>query len=152
MNASILIAAISVGFVVLVRLIMGTLAFLSGKVPIVSVTVPTGLGALILIGILMGHRLAWQWGRILGLFGGIVLSLLAVHAFSQAGAHRSFLMVGVLLTLQGLPLFPMFFALGTRQARQHFRLICPQCGSGRPRGGDFLFTKAICKECDTSWD
>lgn len=152
MNASVLVAVISVGVMVFARLVMGVLAFASGQVPVISIVVPIGVAALILAGIIVGHRLAWQWGRLLGLFGGIVLSMAAFGAFSRAGEQPGFLVVGVLLAMQGVPLFPMFFALGTKGARKHFRLICPQCGSSKPRAGDFLFTKAICRDCDTSWD
>jgi hypothetical protein len=151
-NPSILVAAISVGIMVFARLVMGGLAFLSGSVPVISIVAPIGLAVLILAGIIVGHRLAWQWGRLLGLLGGIILSMAAFGAFAQAGEQPGFLIVGVLLAMQGLPLFPMFFALGTQGARQHFRLICPQCGSSKPRAGNFLFTKAICRNCDTSWD
>jgi hypothetical protein len=152
MNASILVAVISVAIMVLARLVMGGLAFLSGRVPIASITIPIGLGILILVGIILGQRLAWQWGRLLGLFGGIVLSLAAFGALARAGEAPGLVIVGVLLLMQGVPLFPMFFALGTQGARRHFRLICPQCGSSKPRGGNFLFTKAICRDCGTSWD
>ena len=152
MNASILVAAISVGIMVFARLVMGVLAFLSGRVPVISIVIPIGLAVLILFGIIVGHRLAWQWGRLLGLLGGIILSLAAFGAFSRAAEQPGFLVVGVLLAMQGLPLFPMFFALGTQEARKHFRLICPQCGNAKPKAANFLFTKTIGRNCDTSWD
>lgn len=40
MNASILVAAISVGIMVFARLVMGVLAFLSGRVPAVRIVLP----------------------------------------------------------------------------------------------------------------
>jgi hypothetical protein len=49
-------------------------------------------------------------------------------------------------------MFPMFFALGTHEARQYFRLVCPQCGHRRPRGGNFLYTRAICRNCNVAWE
>ena len=131
---------------------MGALAFALGTAPGISIVVPIVLAVLILAGIIVGHRLAWQWGRLLGLPGGLILSLAAFGAFSRAVEQPGFLVVGVLLAMQGLPLFPMFFALGTQGARKHFRLICPQCGSRKSRAANFLFTKAICRNCDTSWD
>jgi len=151
MNASILVATISVGVMVLARLIMGGLIVLTGGTPILSITIPVGLGILILIGIILGHRLAWQWGRLLGIFGGIVLTLTAVGVLSRVPEQPGLVIIGVLLLMQGLPLFPMFFALGTPGAERHFRLICPQCGSRKPKGGDFLFTQATCRHCGTMW-
>ncbi|MBN1359801.1 MAG: hypothetical protein JW993_04380 [Sedimentisphaerales bacterium] len=151
MNASILIAAISVGVMVFARLFMGVLLFLAGNVSIFSIVLPVAVALLILIGILAGQRLAWQWGRLLGLVGGVILTLAALGAFARVQEEPGFVVAGVLMALQGVPLFPMFFALGTRQAREHFRVICPQCGSARPKGGNFLFTKAICRKCNAVW-
>lgn len=152
MSPSILVAAISVGIMVFARLFMGVLALTTGGASIPAVLLPVAIAVLILLGIVMGHRLAWQWGRLLGLVGGVILSLAAVGALAQSGEQPGLLIVGVLLALQGVPLFPMFFALGTRGAREHFRLICPQCGSAKPKGGDFLFTRAVCRKCKASWD
>ena len=49
-------------------------------------------------------------------------------------------------------MLPMFFALGTDEARQYFRLVCPQCGRSRSRGGNFLHTQAICRNCKAAWE
>jgi hypothetical protein len=152
MNVSILVAAISVGLMVFARLLMGMLVLAGGGAAIPAVLIPIVVAVLILWGIVTGHRLAWQWGRLLGLVGGTLLTLMAIGVFSKAGGRPGLLIVGTLLALQGVPLFPMFFALGTPEARQHFRLVCPQCGSSKPKGGNFLFTKATCKKCKTVWE
>jgi len=157
MKTSVLVAAICVGVMVFTRLFIGVFALVSGRVSIFSVAWifhvlwPIALAVLILLGIAMGHRLAWQWGRLFGLFGAVVLTVAAVSAFRQANGRPEFIVVAVLVALQGVPLFPMFFALGTRGAKQHFRLICPQCGHARPKAANFLFTKAICRKCGESW-
>lgn len=151
MSRSVWIAAVCGGIMVLSRLSMGMLAMIGGGVSILGVVAPVGIAVLILIGILAGQRLAWQWGRLLDLFGGLVLTSAAVGTFANAQGRPEVLIVGALLLLQGAPLFPMFFALGTRGAREHFRLICPQCGHGRPRGGNFLFTEAVCRKCAARW-
>lgn len=152
MNLSILIAAVSVGIMVFARMFMGVLAFVAGRVSVAGVLIPVAIALLILVGIAMGARLAWQWGRLLGLLGGTLLTVAAVQVLMQAGGRPYVLVAGILLGLQGLPLFPMFFALGTREARAHFRLICPKCGQSKPKGGNFLFTRAVCKKCQTAWD
>jgi len=152
MSLSILAAAISVGIMVFARLFMGVLALTTGGASIPAVLFPVAIALLILLGIIMGQRLAWQWGRLLGLVGGVILSLAAFGALARSSEQPKLLIVGVLLALQGVPLFPMFFALGTQGAREHFRLICPQCGSAKPKGGNFLFTKAVCRKCKASWD
>jgi len=88
----------------------------------------------------------------LGLVGGILFTLMAVGALARYNEGIGMIIVAILMALQGVPLFPMFFALGTVGAREHFRVICPQCGHTKVKGGDFLFTKAICRKCNTSWD
>jgi len=152
MRTSILIAVLSVGMMLFARLLMAALVLMGGGASIPAVLVPIVVAALILVGIVTGYRLAWQWGRLLGLVGGILLTLTAIGVFAKAGGRPGPLIVGSLVTLQGVPLFPMFFALGTQGARQHFRLICPQCGRSKPKGGNFLFTKAICKKCKATWE
>jgi len=151
MNGSILVAAIALAVTVFARMFMGVLALLAGKASLWAVVVPLAIALLILLGILAGHRLAWQWGRLLGLAAGIILTLVTIQVLRRANGRPEVLVFGSLLALQGVPLFPMFFALGTQGAREHFRLICPQCGRSKPRGGNFLYTKVVCKECKTVW-
>lgn len=152
MNASILVAAISVSFMVCARLLMGVLALAGGGASMGAVLIPVLVALLILWGVVKGHRLAWQWGRVLGLVGGILATLSAVGIFAKSGGQPASLLVGGLVALQGAPLFPMFFALGTHEARQYFRLVCPQCGRSRPRGGNFLYTRAMCRNCNVAWE
>lgn len=152
MPTSVLVAAIAVGIMVFSRLFMGVLILLGGGwAAMVNVVIPIAVALLILYGIIVGQRLAWQWGRLLGLLGGVLLTLTAVGILSRSAEGPGYLMIGVLLLLQGVPLFPMFFALGTQSARTHFRLTCPQCGHAKPKGGNFLFTRAVCRKCNASW-
>lgn len=151
MNVSILVAAVAIGLMVFARLFMGVLALLAGQVSLAGVVIPVAVALLILYGIVMGQRLAWQWGRLLGLLGGIMLTLAAVGVFRNANGDPGILIAGGLLALQGVPLFPMFFALGTKGAREHFRLTCPQCGAAKPKGANFLFTEACCRKCNARW-
>ncbi len=151
MNKPIIVAAASVSIMVVVRIIMGGLALLFGRVSPLLVLLPVAVALLILIGIIKGQRLAWQWGRLLGLFGAVLLTLSAIGAAMRIPDQPLMLINAVLLALQGVPLFPMFFALGTTGAKEHFRVICPGCGKSRVKGGNFLFTKVICRECNQEW-
>jgi hypothetical protein len=151
MNKSIIIAAASVSIMIVARIIMGGLALLFGRVSPLSVLLPIAVALLILIGIIKGQRLAWQWGRLLGLLGGVLLTLSAGGAALRIPDQPLMLINAFLLALQGVPLFPMFFALGTRGAREHFRVICPACGKSKVKGGNFLFTRVVCRECNHEW-
>jgi len=81
----------------------------------------------------------------------ILIAAVAIGLMVFARLFMGVLIVGGLLALQGVPLFPMFFALGTRGAREHFRLTCPQCGAAKPKGANFLFTEARCRKCNARW-
>jgi len=53
--------------------------------------------------------------------------------------------------IQIVPLYVLFFSLGTKEAKKHFGLICPQCGIATSKAGNFLFTQAVCKKCNVKW-
>jgi hypothetical protein len=151
MNKPIIVAIASVSIMIVARIIMGGLALLSGRVLPLLVLLPVAVALLILIGIIKGQRLAWQWGRLLGLLGAVVLTFSAIRVAIRIPDQPLMLIPAVLIALQGVPLFPMFFALGTTGAKEHFRVICPACGKSRVKGGNFLFTKVICRECNHEW-
>jgi len=151
MNKSITVAVASVNIMVASRIIMGIPTLLSGQVSWIRVLFPIVVAILILVGIVRGQRLAWQWGRMLGLAGAIILTITAVTAFAASAKQPGMIIVAFLIALQGIPLFPMFFALGTEGARGHFRVICPACGNRNVKGTNFLFTKVLCKNCGTTW-
>lgn len=150
MNKSIIVAVLSVSMMVVARIIMAALVLLNGHFPL-PVLLPIVVAILILIGIVKGQRLAWQWGRLLGLVGAIILTLSAVGAAMRIPENPTLVIGTILLAMQGIPLFPLFFVLGTKEAKEHFRVICPQCGKSRVKGGNFLFTKVLCRVCGAEW-
>lgn len=109
----------------------------------------TVVSALLFLGFLKGHRLAWQWGRIFPLIAGvgagvaILVPAIASHHLDQKG--------WILLVIPVL-FFSIVVALGRPAARAYFRLICPKCGKPTWRAADFLFNKAKCKPCDFVWE
>jgi hypothetical protein len=107
-----------------------------------------GLQALLMVGLLKGHRLVWQWGRVLA-----VLSLVPIAGMVFAASKSAIGIVPVIpvIALAGLPAVVIFFAFGTVAAKEHFRLICPACSSKEVRANDFLFTSAKCKACSHQW-
>jgi hypothetical protein len=151
MKKPIIIAVVSVCTMVTARIVMGGLALLHGRVSLLAILLPIVVALLILIGIIKGHRLAWQWGRLVGLLGAIILTLSAYGAFVRIPVRPEMLIVAILMALQGIPLFPLFFALGTVAAKEHFRVICPSCGGSKVKGSDFLFTKVTCRNCNAQW-
>lgn len=109
---------------------------------------------LILWGIVVGNRLAWQWGRLIAPLGAFLLGLSIVVGVRVAQNARDlwefspYLVTGLLSIVL---LLVIFFALGTVSARRHFRLVCPRCGSSRSRAVDFSFSLASCQRCRYRW-
>jgi hypothetical protein len=151
MNASIVVAVICLAILALARVSIGMVALASGRGSPISVLWAPAVASFIMVGIVVRLRLAWQWGRLAGLVGAVVLALLAAVPLREAKEHPRLLLGAVFVVMQAVPLLSMFLALSTKQARKYFGLTCPQCGSGKTRAGDFLFTKAVCCECGTSW-
>lgn len=102
---------------------------------------------LILSGVLTGHKLAWQWGRLLtllALFGILAAMLLMIiKAYDPIAALLGFLL--------SIPMLTIFIAFGRDSAREHFGLICPRCNSFKVKADDFLYRQAKCKECNHTW-
>jgi hypothetical protein len=115
-----------------------------------------GVGALVLWGFAARHRLAWQWGRVLGLICA-VLSSVAVLVIFFTRVDPEVFPLGQRLLFAALSLgvaacyFVIFFAFGKPDAREYFRLYCPSCGRPTRTAGDFLFTTAKCQRCGEVW-
>jgi hypothetical protein len=113
------------------------------------------VGGLVLWGLLVGHRLAWQWGRLLGSIAAViyVLATIAVLAGSLEGlntpAAKAFL--GAFGLFVSACLFTIVFSLGTTPAREYFDLRCPKCGKFTSSAADFFFNWAKCKKCGKRW-
>jgi len=119
------------------------------------VAVSLGLGLLVLWGMIVGHRLAWQWGRILGIIGAVLSTIGGVAAFVWIDAARepvwTRILLGSVLLVQAVCLYIIFFALGLSSARGHFNLRCPSCGGFTSTAADFFFNRAKCTACDKDW-
>lgn len=154
MSRSVLIAAVCLGIVLLSRGVLAAMAVVEGTVSPGVAFAPLGLGVLIVFGMVKGHRLAWQWGRLLGLVTAalVFISAITVWAALEDTAGREAAFWAVFLGGQGAALMVMYFTLGTSGAREHFRLVCPQCGSRKVRAADFIYSKAKCRKCKNRWE
>jgi hypothetical protein len=137
------------------NLVLGAIALLHDPTSIVRVAVSLGLGLLILWGMVVGHRLAWQWGRILGILAAVLLTIVGVITFvgteaTQVPAWARFL-TGSMVLLQAACLYTIFFSLGQSSAKHHFNLRCPSCGKFTGDAADFFFNRAKCKACGAVW-
>ncbi len=109
-----------------------------------SILIQIGIELLIFIGVYVGHRLAWQWGRLLTMISFIFTSL-GVFAILASGKDSKNL--GGLI-ISGIISISIFILFGTKSAREHFEVICPDCSSTNIKANDFLFRTAKCKKCD----
>jgi hypothetical protein len=107
------------------------------------------VAALLLVGLMRAHRLAWQWGRYLAPVTGLFLLGMAVAGF--AGRTAGGIIAGALFLLLGLLLVAFPFLLGRPSVVEYFRLVCPKCGVRTKKSADFLFNHAKCRACQAVW-
>ena len=151
MPTSIIVAVISLFVMMAGRLTMTLLREDSGISSILHIIIPFSISILILVGIINGHKLAWQWGRIIGLLGSMAMSALSAVFFAMKEPMEGKIFLGTMMLIQAVAFYAMFRALGTAEAKKHFGLICPQCGTDTAKAGDFLFTQAVCRNCNARW-
>ena len=109
------------------------------------------IAALILVGLVRGHALAWQWGMIMpilsALFIGMSLFLLLTrHGLNFTSSLVALLLVALLLGHLAVPVL-----LSLRSSRVFFGLQCPSCGQVKGRAANFLFSRRRCRACHTVW-
>jgi hypothetical protein len=151
MPVSVVVAASALSLMMSARVAQLALAFDAGTPAgrLMTGFMQLGIGGLILAGLLLRNRLAWQWGRVAAVLGFVALGFV-LWAYVSRMAPWDTLPV-VLILAQLVPVAAIFFALGTESAREHFRLRCPQCSAFTSRAANFLFTKAVCDTCNTTW-
>lgn len=99
--------------------------------------------AALVTGLVRRSRLAWLWGRYLGLFmSAAIVAGVVIERRRIPGVG-----IAALLAALGLPLLAASIALARPSALQWFGLVCPSCGDAASRNADFLFRKARCRGC-----
>src|SRR5262245_33937833 len=141
MPGSVIVAVIAMCVMLVMELSLSLLVLLLGNLPpdrlggiFARMFISGVLGGLVLWGLIVGHRLAWQWGRVLGLLGAILTLLVGIVALTagppQNNSLAQFIIAGVSLFVSAC-LFTIVFALGSRSAKVYFALRCPGCGKDR---------------------
>jgi hypothetical protein len=112
------------------------------------------IGGLIMWGLVAGHRLAWQWGRVFGILGGILWILAGILALSAPKLQEDLglrLVSGIVSFIGAAFGFTIAIVLGIRSAKIYFNLRCPRCGAMSSQAADFFFNTARCQRCDCRW-
>jgi predicted Zn finger-like uncharacterized protein len=157
--SSVVLAIAAMSVLLLLECGLFVMVFLAGNLSEFQVVGRVGqivfsgvLGGLILWGLVVGHRLAWQWGRILGMLGAILFALVCVAAVTNTGDQGSsaYITAAIFFVISAC-LFTIAFSLGTATAKQHFGLRCPSCGRFTSTAGDFVFNTARCRHCSKVW-
>ena len=151
MKTSVIVALVSLGIIAAARVLMLLNTLLATGMISIQFLIPTILVVLGFIGIIKGYRLAWQWGRLLGILGAVLFTLFAVIYITEIGQRSYMMFASIVSMVQAVLLFLMYFALGTAGSREYFKVICPGCGERKVRAGDFLFSKVICSKCSKEW-
>jgi len=98
----------------------------------------------VLYGLVTAHRLAWQWGRLLGGLSAIGAALFALVIASES------VTTSIFLWLAALALVTFVVLLSMPASKRFFRLYCPRCGSYSSKSADFFFSESQCS-CGANW-
>jgi hypothetical protein len=103
---------------------------------------------LLLAGLLRGWRLAWLWGRFLGLFLAALL-LLSLWSAWRGGTPPWLLAIPAAGLAAPLALASLALLRGSSAA--WFGLTCPACGGAGGTPADLRFRRARCRRCQATW-
>jgi len=105
---------------------------------------------LILIGMVRGHALAWQWGRltpfVAAIAGGLVL-VMRLTDTSNAISLGMLVMLCFLVAGSGA----LTILLSFKSSKRYFGLSCPHCGSLRSKADNFFYSAYRCRDCGSTW-
>jgi len=145
---SVRVAAAALAFVVAVQAVLIVFLASLGQGAWVQNLGAVGGVALLLAGLLRAWRLAWLWGRFLGLFLAALLAL-STYAAWRDGAAPALLAIPMLGL--AVPLLVASLALGRASAPAWFGLTCPSCGAAGGSPADLRFRRARCRRCGSTW-
>lgn len=148
---TVLTAIAALVVMIIANLVSGAFAVKSGEIRLGGLIVNLVFSILVLIGMILGHRLSWQWGRVLGFVGALLNTLAAIGAASDTPESRANYLDSFAFAVIAACLWTIFGVFGTKSARKYFALKCPKCGSFATGSADFLFSSARCKECNREW-
>ncbi len=155
MPTSVIVAVSALGAMLALETVILLLGLLANPQNLLSVAGAMAAGALIVWGMVVGHRLAWQWGRVLGIIAAVGYSIVGVLAFAapppKDQPEWAIRVTGVIFLFVATCLYIIFFALGQRSAKQFFNLQCPTCGTLTSKAADFFFNTAKCSKCGNTW-
>jgi hypothetical protein len=144
MPLPVIVATVTMALILLFNII----GFIAAETPLPSL-VGIIFAALLLIGLMRAHRLAWQWGRYLAPFAGLVFLLGAGRSFGVGGL--AYMIIAALFLILALATFAFPILLSRASAVQYFRLVCPACAVRTAKAADFFFNHAKCQKCQRVW-
>ena len=145
MPLSVLIAIVCLVAMQLSRLTMFSMGEMESK-QVTQLWVGLVIGTLVLVGLLLRNRLAWQWGMVFGTLGAIV-SLLVLAGLAALEVQAWVMMW---MAVETGMIIGMVVCLALAPSRTYFGVTCPKCGgAGKPK--DFVFHRVRCKRCGAEW-
>ena len=143
MPGPVIAVVVLIGYYV-VFVLVGTVS----AVATAQMSVPAGAGniavaVLVLLGMIFGHALAWQWGRVIPILA--LLALFGALADSTTTGARVFVASAMVVMLS----IPILLSLPS--SRRWFALECPRCRTLKTQAASFLYNWRRCKKCHVKW-
>jgi len=143
MPISIIISVIALLILVVYDLFLASFTFKMEPKFMISFFGTLLVGILILWGLVTRKRLAWQWGRVIGLVAGILSTIGAIASISQMvianSGNTAHVLATITLSIHSVCLVVITSMLGRNSAKEFFGLICPVLRSIQRYSCGFLF-------------
>ena len=102
MKTSVIVALVSLGIIAAARVLMLLNTLLATGMISIQFFIPTILVVLGFIGIIKGYRLAWQWGRLLGILGAVLFTVFAFIYITEIGQRSYMMFAGIVSIVQAV--------------------------------------------------
>lgn len=146
MPGAVIAVVVLIGYYVVFVLVASVSAVATAQMSVTAGAGNIAVAVLVLLGMIFGHALAWQWGRVIP-----ILALLALFG-ALAGAVDSGSTGAVIFVVSAMAVMlavPVLLSFGS--SRRWFALECPRCHTLRTQAASFFYNWRRCKKCHVKW-
>lgn len=146
MPGPVIAVVVLIGYYVAFVLVGAVSAVAASQMSAGTAAANVAVAVLVLLGMIFGHALAWQWGRVIPVLALLAL-LGALGAARESGSSSAVVfVVSAMAVMLSLPVL-----LSLPSSRRWFALECPRCHTLRTQAASFLYNWRRCKRCNVKW-